>query len=113
MTKKQKRDRHVFLSWKIIEHKLMYYYPDKVAPEHHETLVISDESYDLLEKEYLSLCCALDLPNTVVHKGNSNTPVNGEMVPKGDGMMEVDFSRPSVQLVLKKYGVPDDQTHPA
>lgn len=90
--------RYIWLSWRLIEWKLMYYYPEKVAEEFHEMLSISDDIYDQYELEYLKLCRKLNLPNTVVHKSYAGFKV------MGDGMFEVDTTRPCVQLVLGKYG---------
>lgn len=94
------RQQLINLSWRLIEYKLMYYRPELVAMEHWDKLVIPDDIYDMLEKMYLRLCLELDLPNSLVHK---DYPEFSNV--KGEGMMEVDLNRPSVQLVLKKYGV--------
>lgn len=87
------KQRHALISWSLIEWKLMYYYPEKIAPEFHEKLTVPDAIYDQMEQEYLLLCERLDLPNTLVHK------------VEGAGMVEVDFTKPSVKLVLSKYGI--------
>lgn len=94
------RERHAELSWWLIERKLMYYYPHMVAPEHRAELECSDSLYDNREEEYVRLCVRLGLPNTVSHKHDP------ESTPglTGEGMFEVDFSRPSVGLVLRRYG---------
>jgi hypothetical protein len=89
--------RHIHLSWEIIKYKLLYYQPSKRYKEKFRP--ISDDEYDAMELEYLNLCLALNKPNTVVHKDYAGLKVTG------DGMMEVDLSRPSVQLVLDRlYG---------
>lgn len=93
----EKESRHVYLSWKIIKHKLLYYQPSSKYKKKFKP--ISDDEYDALEKEYLLLCKELGKPNTVVHKDYAGLEV------EGDGMMEVDLNRPSVKLVLDKlYG---------
>jgi len=88
------QQRHAWLSWEIIKHKLLYYKPSKRYKAKFKP--ITDEEYDRLEREYLDLCIKLDLPNTVVHKEYVGVSV------KGDGMMEVDMERPSVRLVSMK-----------
>ena len=80
--------RYIKLGWELIEHKIRYYI--------FSNPVISDNEYDNLELEYLKLCMKYKLENTVVHKLYPNLVVNGE------GMMEVDMTRPSVQLVYNK-----------
>lgn len=104
MALKIKKNTHALrlakLSWTILEAKLLYYYPEKIKEEYHEKLEISDAEYDALEIEYLTLCRTLGRENTLVHK-----VYEGFEDVAGDGMIEVDFSRPSVNCVLKKYGV--------
>ncbi len=92
--------RHAALCWSLIRHKIVYYYPELVAEKYQQKYSITDDEYDKLEKEYLTLCLRLGLENTVAHK---TYPDIGE-VP-GKGMMEVDFSRPSVTLVMSHIGV--------
>lgn len=105
--------RYVMLGWLLIEWKLMYYAPHLVAEKFHDMLTVDDEAYDAYEREYMTLCKVHRFNNTVVHKSHgSGLRMIGEMQagekPKdfvpGDGMFEVDFNRPSVQLVLSKYG---------
>ncbi len=95
--------RFIELTYMIIEHKIMYYNAELIAPGYRPGLEIDDHSYDALEKEYLRLCLKLKYPNTIVHHGYADIN-NGEDVP-GDGMMEVDYTRPVVHLILRKYGI--------
>lgn len=76
------------LSWELLEHKVRYYYYD--AP------IITDDEYDLLEIKYLNLCKEFDQENTLVHKQYPGLTVNGQ------GMMEIDIDRPSVQAAIYK-----------
>lgn len=91
--------RYIELSYHIIEHKIMYYYPELIKVGYHRGLEISDDAYDALEIEYLKLCKELGEKNTVVHKGYAGLEV------EGPGMMEVDFTRPVVHLIMRKYGI--------
>jgi hypothetical protein len=96
---KADREEHVRLSWWLIERKVAYYKPEVLHSSRYGDYVVSDEAYDAAEQRYLTLCRKLGLTNTIVHKGYPGF----EDVP-GAGMMEIDTSRPSVQLVLKKLG---------
>jgi hypothetical protein len=71
--------------------------PEAVHTSWGSHFVVADALYDQAEQRYLTLCRELGHRNTIVHKGHPGF----EDVP-GDGMMEVDVRRPSVQLVLKK-----------
>ena len=101
---KDQRDKHkaeyTELGWRLIEHKLMYYYPELIDEDYHKGLTIPDDEYDDLEIRYLTLCKKFGFNNTVVHKGYT-----GFEDVKGDGMMEVDLKRPIVHLILRKWGV--------
>ncbi len=81
-------NEYIKLSWLIIEHKLRYY-------TFHDS-IISDYEFDNLERRYLYLCEHLDLINTVCHKSYPG------ITAKGNGMMEIDITRPSVLLVYDK-----------
>lgn len=70
-------ERHIQLSWLLLEHKYRYYVKD--AP------IIQDYEYDLLEKEYDTLCDKLNLPKAV------------------SDMVGFDESRPSCQSVITKF----------
>lgn len=83
------KKRFVKLSWDILRYKVLYYYFYRSE--------ISDDEYDILEQEYLKLCIKLNKENTLVHKVYPN--ISGY---KGNGMMEIDLTRPSVQLVINK-----------
>lgn len=72
--------RHTELSWKLLEHKYRYYILNSST--------IDDYSYDLLEKEYDSLCIQLNIPQTV------------------SDMVGFESSRHSCQLVMEKLGAP-------
>jgi hypothetical protein len=88
---------HTKLCWKLIEWKVAYYKPEYVHSSRRKDVEVPDDIYDEAEQRYLTLCRELHKPNTIVHKGHPGF----EDVP-GDGMMEVDLARPSVQLVLHK-----------
>jgi len=92
------RKRLLDVCWSIIEYKIYYYYPELVHPSWHKKLTIHDDLYDELERQYLRLCFALKCFNTNVHK------VHFEWQDNTHAMFEVDFDRPSVQLVLSKIG---------
>ncbi len=92
--------RFIELTYRLIEYKIMYYYPEYIKAAYHSHLTIDDHSYDALEIEYLKLCLQLGYPNTIVHKGYPGL----EDVP-GSGMEEVDFTRPAVHLIMRKWGV--------
>lgn len=92
-----KEERHAKLSWLIIEHKILYYAPRGLSEDFIAGYAISDAEYDDMEKEYLGLCRDLGFSNSVVHKKHP-----GYEDVLGDGMNEVDFSRPSVQLAYEK-----------
>lgn len=92
--------RYVQIGWQIIEYKVAYYMPERVAETKRERYTISDALYDELEIEYLTLCKKLGKPNTLVHK----TYPGFEDVDHSKAMMEIDIERPSVQLVLEKLG---------
>lgn len=87
--------RFNFLSWEIIKHKLLYYYPHKRYLSKFKP--ISDDEYDAMEREYLELCVKLGRPNTVVHKEYAGIDVD-----YSQAMMEVDLERPSVRCVQDK-----------
>jgi hypothetical protein len=93
--------RHARLGWMLLEWKIMYYYPEMIAEELQDGLTVDDEIFDQYELEYLHLCVKLGKENTISHKYG---PDNWDGLI-GEGMQEVDFGRPSVQLVLSKYGV--------
>lgn len=87
------------LSWWLIERKVAYYRPEAIHTTRMKDFVVTDDEYDAAEVRYLTLCRKLKQENTIVHKGWPGF----EDVP-GPGMMEIDDTRPSVQLVLKKLG---------
>lgn len=88
--------RHIQLSWKIIEAKILYYSPGEISESFINENLPSDADYDAMELEYLYLCRLLGLENTVVHKEHP-----GFKAP-GKGMLEVDWTRPSVLLAYDK-----------
>lgn len=102
MTKKERE--HAKLCWWLIERKVAYYKPELVHISWRDKVTTSDDEYDAAEQRYLTLCRELGRDNTIVHKGYPGF----EDVP-GEGMMEADMSRPSVQLVVHKLGL-DEQT---
>lgn len=80
------------LSWQLLEAKVIYYYIE------YHSKAISDAQYDLLEQQYLRACVELGLPNMISHHKLHNSDIQ----PTGEGMMEIDLTRPSVQLVINK-----------
>ena len=97
------RERLIPLGWKILEYKLFYYYPDLVHNSWWNKLTVDDLVYDELEKEYLRLSFALKYPNYNVHKIYFKWQ-NEEF--QKYSKIELDFVRPSVQLVAAKLGQP-------
>ena len=93
---------HARLSWQIIEWKVAYYLPERVHPQRREDYEVSDDDYDAAEVRYLTLCRVLGHRNSVVHKKWPGF----EDVDCTYAMMEVDETRPSVQLVVAKLGSP-------
>jgi len=93
---------HRQLSWKIIEAKIMYYWPRGLSEEFIDVHMPTDKEYDALEVRYLKLCVELELENTVVRKGLYPT-----LDPPGPGMFEVDYSRPSVLNAWEKLAQMD------
>lgn len=85
-------NRHAYLSWKLIEHKILYYKPEDFSKQFLREYSISDHEFDRLEQEYLSLCSLLHIPNTVSHKDGEGS----------GGMMELDWTRPSVLNAYEK-----------
>ena len=94
--------RFIELTYKIIEAKVLYYNEELISPGYRKALRVSDDIYDQWEVEYLKLCKKLGYKNAVVHKVYAGL----EDVP-GEGMMEVDFKRPVVHLVMRKWGIKD------
>jgi len=103
-TTKRDKVRWIALAYMLIEYKIMYYYPELIKEGYRHGLTITDHEYDALELEYLTLCKSLKQKNTVVHKAYP-----GFEDVAGEGMMEVDFKRPVVHLVMRKYGINDWQ----
>lgn len=95
--------RWIKLSYQLIEYRIMYYYPHLIREVYHEGLTIHDSIYDQYEIEYLELCDKLKVKNTVVHCRYE------KYEHLGPGMMEVDFRRPVVHLIMRKYGEPNWQ----
>lgn len=85
-------NRHAWLSWTILKHKVIYYRPDRKYLKKRGK-PISDAEYDELEKEYLESCEKNNLPNTLVHKSYDGKDVQG--------MMEIDLARPSVKYMIR------------
>lgn len=99
-TRKNKLHRELLpLGWKIIEYKLFYYYLEMIHEDWHLELTINDDLYDDLERKYLRLTYALKLVNYDVHKIHFNWQTEEF---QEYAMFEVDFTRPSVNLVLSK-----------
>lgn len=70
---------------KIILHRLIYYYPEKVREEFIPELTISDAEYDRLEREYNKLCKEKEYVNLFNH------------------MIELDFSNTEVLVHVYPY----------
>lgn len=96
MSVSENRKRFIKLGWKIIEAKILYYDPPAELEQYANDNMLTDYEYDQMEVEYLRLCKELGEQNTVVHKEYSGLEVDG------DGMMEVDWTRPSVNCALNK-----------
>lgn len=88
-----KHQQLVSLSWRILEHKLMYYHPNLIALEHWGKLVIPDDIYDVLKNTFLKMSIELNGIESVLAVGTSG----------------IDLEKPSVKLVLRKYGKEDDR----
>lgn len=86
------------LSWRMIEWRLAYYYPDLLKSEYLTEFTIEDLEYDRHEQRYLELCRLTGSANYHVHK---NCPADIE----DRSVMEIDLERPSVKLVLSKIGL--------
>lgn len=99
--KKPSKDmrRYIELSYRLIECKICYYYPELIKEGYRAQLEVHDDIYDQMEREYIDLCIKLGKENTVSHSGYRSEEV------KGEGMFEVDFKRPAVHLVMRKWGV--------
>lgn len=108
---------HCQLGWRIIELKLAYYAPEHVHPSRRADHTVEDDLYDQMEKRYLELTRKLQKAhakkypdegpyplNSVVHKGWPG--YEDMLLPPHTPMMEVDFDRPSVELVMKKLSQP-------
>lgn len=100
-----RKNHLVDLAWQLIEYKIAYYYPELIRPDLLKGLQVPDSHFDQLTEDYLKLCIKLGIPNTVCHSG----PENLMRQVSGDGMMEVDFTRPCVHLIMRKYGIADWQ----
>lgn len=95
-------EEHRRLGWWLIERKVAYYMPEAVHSSRTGDYTVSDDEYDAAEVRYLTLCRKLNQPNTIVHKGWPGF----EDLDSDRAMMEVDVTRPSVQLVMAKLGSP-------
>lgn len=73
-----------YLSWFLIECKIIYYRPELFSGKFLAKMEISDHDYDRLERKYMRMCKLLKQPNTV------------------QNMVEIDLNRPSVQLAIKR-----------
>ena len=81
MSKLQKT--FVALSWKILEHRILYYHPELFSQKFLDKHSIPDAEYDAMEQKYIRLCKLLKKPNT------AQKPI------------QVDLNRPAVQLALR------------
>lgn len=113
---------HTQLGWRIIEWKVAYYKPECVHPQRRKDYEISDDDYDAAEVRYLTLTRILQqrrAADTEYHRQfpgcEGKYPANSVVHKKWPGfedvgyeeaMMEVDETRPSVQLVMAKLGSP-------
>lgn len=104
MKKSTPKQEHVKLCWKLIAYKVAYYQPESVHEQRKADYEIDDHTYDAYELRYLTLCRELGEQNTLVHK---SYPGFEDMLTRPhDPMMEIDISRPSVQLVMMKLQSP-------
>jgi hypothetical protein len=89
---------HQALSWRLIEWKVAYYAGQHVHKSRKVALTVSDDTYDAHELRYLTLCRELQQPNTLVHKSYPGF----SDIDTSEAMMELDYERPSVKLVIWK-----------
>lgn len=95
-----------WLSWWLIERKIMYYYEHLIKASSKKKLEVHDAEYDKNETRYLELCKKLGIPNTVAHKSHDFDDMFSEDPDAGGpGMFEVDFNRPCVWLIMRKHGI--------
>ena len=106
MTKKERE--FVRLGWWLIERKVAYYKPELVHESWLEKVTCHDDDYDAGERRYLTLCRELGRLNTIVHKKYPGF----EDLDFSHAMMEVDVSRPSVQLVIYRLGLNEQTRRP-
>lgn len=85
------------LSWKILEHKILYYEPEKFKMSFLNKKSIPDNEYDVLEIRYLELCRELKRPNYLVHKEYEQFKDVEDI-----SMIELDWKRPSVNRAFDK-----------
>lgn len=85
------------LSWKILEHKILYYEPEKFKMSFLNKKSIPDNEYDALEIRYLQLCRELKQPNYLVHKEYEEFKDVEDI-----SMIELDWTRPSVNRAFDK-----------
>jgi hypothetical protein len=95
--------RHVQISWELLEHRYRYWVIDDTN--------ISDQEYDALDREYLSLCNKLKKPNTVSSSGYEEK-MNWVLPPPHAGNepeLQWDPSKRSRQFVAQKVdNMPND-----
>jgi hypothetical protein len=107
------------LGWRLIELKVAYYKPECVHISWKQKVTVSDDDYDAMELRYLELCMKLRAKHSKENPGSQPYPLNTnvhkgwpgyeELCNEDHAMMEVDETRPSVQLVMHKLGL-DEQT---
>lgn len=106
------------LGWRLIDLKVAYYKPELVHESWLPKVTVSDDDYDVMEQRYLTLCRELQVKHAKENPGSTPYPVNSNVHKRYPGfddvgydhaMMEVDMTRPSVQLVIHKLGL-DQQT---
>lgn len=78
-------DRLVYLSWRILEMKMVYYRPELTSKRNVVYLSVSDAEYDALEDEYRKLCTKLGKE------------------PTAADMVGFDVNRACCKIVIEKY----------
>lgn len=92
--------RHWRLQHLILLYRLMDHRPDVIDKKFHKELTVTDEYYYSLEREYLRLCLALNMPNTLVNRTYPGIEIsNRNAIRPGSGL-----HKPGVRMLLEKYG---------
>lgn len=92
------RKEFIPMGWRLIEWRLAYYYPELVHEKLRPMYVVPDWMFDQYEQRYLTLCYLLGEINYNAHK----IPERFRTTVHHAESIELDFERPSVQLVCNK-----------